>query len=184
MNRVLNQRDFSELFSELLDFDYEYDPAAQVLRMDAAHLPKLFALLAADERLAMDYLRDMTAKEQPEGEFHVVYSWASLEHHYTLMVVAKVPESMEVASATKYWESANWMEREAWDMFGIRFSGHPDLRRIYLEETVSFFPLRKSFNILQVKNVRDMGESERELAKARAKAAKAAEKEKEQKGDK
>ncbi len=172
MNRVLNQKDFSELFAELLKFDYAYDPATQTLRLDAGHLPDLFALLATDERLAMNYLRDMTAKEQPEGEFYVVYNWASLTHHHTLMVVARVPESLEVASATKYWESANWMEREAWDMFGIRFSGHPDLRRIYLEETVSFFPLRKSFKTLKVENVRDLGESERERAKAQARKEK------------
>ncbi len=181
MNHVLDQKDFSGLFSENLKFDYEYDPASQILRLDAEHLPELFALLAMDERLAMDYLRDLTAKEQPEGEFHVVYNWVSIEHHHTLMVVAKVPESMEVLSATQYWESANWMEREVWDMFGIRFAGHPDLRRIYLEETVSFFPLRKSFRTLPVENVRDLGGSERELAKARAKAAKA---EKEPAGDK
>lgn len=174
MNHVLDQKDFTGLFSESLKFDYEYDPATQILRMDAAHLPELFTLLAEDERLAMNYLRDLTAKEQPEGEFHVVYSWASIELHHTLMVVAKVSESMEVTSATRYWESANWMEREAWDMFGIRFAGHPDLRRIYLEETVSFFPLRKAFKASPVQNVGDLGESEREIAKAKAKAAKEA----------
>ncbi|MCD6282711.1 NADH-quinone oxidoreductase subunit C [bacterium] len=174
MNQVLDQKDFSELFSESLKFEYEYDPATQILRLDAAHLPELFALLANDERLAMGYLRDLTAKEQPEGEFHVVYNWASIEHHHTLMAVAKVPGSLDVPSATQYWESANWMEREAWDMFGIRFAGHPDLRRIYLEETVSFFPLRKSFKVSPVQNVRDLGGSEREIAKAKAKAAKEA----------
>ncbi len=185
MNRVREQQDFSELFQELLAFAYEYDPQKQVLRLAAVaeHLPRLFEVLATDERLALDYLRDLTAKEQPEGEFSVVYNWASIERHHTLMVLAQVPASMEVPTATGYWESANWMEREVWDMFGIRFAGHPDLRRIYLEETVSFFPLRKSFVIHQVVNLSDLGKRESEFAKAAAKAAKQAPAQKEAGGE-
>jgi len=172
MNRVLNQQDFTEVFREALGPEHEYNPQEQVLRVSAEQLPALFALLAHDERLAMDYLRDLTVKEQPAGEYYLVYNWASLAKHRTLMVLAKLPESLEAPTATGYWESANWMEREAYDMFGVRFRGHPDLRRIYLEETVSFFPLRKEFRLHQVVNVGDLGQREAERA-AKAHQAKA-----------
>jgi len=170
MNRVSAQTDFSSVFTEAFPFEHEYDPEAQVLKMAAEHLPQAFKLFAEDSRLKLDYLRDMTAKEEPEGEFFTVYNFASIELKHVLMVIARVADDLTVPSATEYWDSANWMEREVFDMFGIKFAGHPDLRRIYLEETVDFYPLRKSFKLDEVPNVGDLGGRERELAKAKAKA--------------
>ena len=57
-------------------------------------------------------------------------------------------EPPTLPSLAAFWTAANWHEREAYDMFGIVFAGHPDLRRIYLEEDADFFPLRKEFPVL------------------------------------
>ena len=165
MNRVQVQADFTPIFAESLRFDYEYAPEEQTLRLSAENLGRLFPLLAEDERLGFDYLRDLTAKEQPEGTLHLVYNFLSLKHRHTLTVVATLPlcgecELPEVASATCRWNSANWQEREVYDLFGIGFSGHPDLRRIFLDEAVTFHPLRKRFQLEMVKNLRDLGEAE------------------------
>lgn len=174
MNRTLNKPDFTIILAERCKFAYEYDPAKQILRLEAANLPILFEALKNDVSLSFEYLRDLTGKEQPIGEFHVVYMLASVSLHHDLLVIAKVPESMEVPSATMFWKSADWLERETYDMLGITFKGHPDLRRIYLEETVSFFPLRKSFKVLQVVNLGDLGQAEREFAKPKKEALKPA----------
>ncbi len=174
MNRTLNKPDFSAILAERCKFAFEYDAARQILRLDAVNLQVLFDALKNDARLSFEYLRDLTGKEQPVGEFHVVYMLASISLHHDLLVIAKVPESMEVPSAIEFWKSADWLERETYDMFGITFKGHPDLRRIYLEETVSFFPLRKSFKVLQVVNLGDLGQAEREFAKPKKEAPKPA----------
>lgn len=174
MNRTLNKPDFAPILAELLKFPYEYDASKQMLTLEAEHLPALFPALKGDQRLAFDYLRTLTGKEQPEGVYHVVYVLASISLHHDLLVIAKAPESMQMHSATPYWKSADWLERETYDMFGIVFTGHPALHRIYLEETVSFFPLRKSFKVLQVVNLGDLGEAERDFAKAKKETAKPA----------
>lgn len=174
MNHTMNKPDFSPILAERCKFAHEYDAEKQILRLDATNLQVLFDALKNDARLSFDYLRDLTGKEQPVGELHVVYMFASISLHHDLLVIAKVPESMEVPSAIEFWKSADWLERETYDMFGISFKGHPDLRRIYLEETVSFFPLRKSFKVLQVVNLGDLGQAEREFAKPKKEAPKPA----------
>jgi NADH-quinone oxidoreductase subunit C len=79
--------------------------------------------------------------------FTVVYHvFSTLAHEY-IRVAADCPDnaSPEVPSATSIWPGANWHEREAYDMYGIRFSGHPDLRRILMWDEYPHFPLRKDF---------------------------------------
>ncbi len=75
--------------------------------------------------------------------FDVVYQLYSIEHNRRLRLKAGVDEFGSVASVTPIWPGANWPERETYDMFGIVFDGHPDLRRILLPEDWHEFPLRK-----------------------------------------
>ena len=122
---------------------------------------KLHASLAAlreSTELAFNLLIDLTAVDYlgREPRFEVVYHLASLDLtprgsepaliRHRLRVKTPVPESdPEVASVCDVWPAANWMEREVWDLYGIRFSGHPDLRRILLYESFVGHPLRKDY---------------------------------------
>ena len=106
--------------------------------------------LFADPDQQFDYLADITCVEyrDPEQPLEVVYQLRSLGRSADLRLKIPLdPEGpLEVSSVMDLWAGADWLEREAWDMFGVRFDGHPDLRRILMWETYDEgFPLRKSF---------------------------------------
>ena len=82
----------------------------------------------------------------PNPRFAVVYHLTSTTHLHVLRVKCRVPEDdLAIPSVTPLWPGANWLERETYDMYGIRFEGHPDLRRIYLYEEFVGHPLRKDY---------------------------------------
>ena len=86
----------------------------------------------------------------PPGEvrFVVVYHFYSLQHRHRLRLVVPVAEAdPELDSLTSLWAGADWLEREVWDMFGIRFLGHPDLKRILMYEEFEGHPLRKDYPV-------------------------------------
>jgi NADH-quinone oxidoreductase subunit C len=90
----------------------------------------------------VDYLRYRDAKDR----FGLVYLLSNTETNERITVRAFVNDPDPVVpTAVGLWEAANWLEREVWDMFGIRFEGHPDLRRILLPEEFTAFPLRKDY---------------------------------------
>jgi NADH-quinone oxidoreductase subunit C len=105
--------------------------------------------------LAFDMLTDLTAVDyskfpgREDGpRFEVVYQLLSLTHLHRLRVKVRVSEDEpEVPTASTLWPIANWLEREVWDMFGIRFAGHPDLRRLLLYEEFVGHPLRKDYPV-------------------------------------
>jgi NADH-quinone oxidoreductase subunit C len=102
------------------------------------------------DRLGYAFLVDLTVvdwKERPEGRFDVVY-WLH-RHRDSVRLRLKVPvaDGTEVPSVTAVWKVANWMEREAFDMFGVYFAGHPNLERILTWEGFNGHPLRKDFPI-------------------------------------
>lgn len=91
---------------------------------------------------AVDYLRYQDARDR----FGVVYLLLSTERGERLVVKTMLNEpDLTLPSAVPLWESANWLEREVFDMFGIRFEGHPDLRRILMPEAFTAHPLRKDY---------------------------------------
>ena len=99
------------------------------------------------------YLADIfgTDRFTSEDRFEVVYNMVSLKERIRLFVKAWLPEeNPEIASVTGVWKAANWFERQTYDMFGIRFKGHPDMRRIYMPEDFDYFPLRKEFPLLGI----------------------------------
>lgn len=95
-----------------------------------------------------DFLSDETATHWPKDEeFELVYVLFSFQSHGRVIVKARVREWESIDSATEVWPGADWLEREIYDMFGIRFEGHPNLKRILLPEDWVGFPLRKDYDM-------------------------------------
>ena len=100
------------------------------------------------EELSFDYLIDVTSIDNfgEEPRFEIVYHLYSMAHAVHLRLKLNVPEEANaVDTISDVWPTANWHEREAYDMMGIKFNGHLDLRRILMWEGYPFFPLRKDF---------------------------------------
>jgi NADH-quinone oxidoreductase subunit C len=100
------------------------------------------------DQLSFDYLIDITSIDNLEEEprFEIVYHLYSMPHGAHLRLRLHVPEEAgAVATVFDIWPTANWHEREIYDMMGIKFNGHPDLRRILMWDGYPFFPLRKDF---------------------------------------
>ena len=98
-----------------------------------------------------DLLEDYTAVDWPRREkrFDLVAILYSFEHNTRLRLKIPLAVDQSAASLVEIWPTANWLEREIFDMFGITFSGHPDLKRILLPEEWQGHPLRKDYDILQ-----------------------------------
>ena len=100
--------------------------------------------------LRYDFLADLCGVDwlgKREPRFEVVYNLYSIPRGDRIRMKVRVPEGAEVPSVTGVWSTANWHEREVFDMFGIRFVGHPDLRRILMPEDWEGHPLRKDYPV-------------------------------------
>jgi NADH-quinone oxidoreductase subunit C len=121
-----------------------------VVRIAPERIVEVCRFLKDDPACRMTHLADLCGVDmvglgRPDPRFDVVYHLFSVEHGQRLALHAAVAEGGEIATVTGVWRGANWHEREAFDMFGIRFAGHPDLRRILMPEEFDAFPLRKDF---------------------------------------
>jgi NADH-quinone oxidoreductase subunit C len=108
--------------------------------------------LRDDPECAMNHFIDLTAVDYPEREpetprFDVVLELRSIPKIHRVRLKTRVRDRQELDSLTPVWQGAEWTERECWDMFGIKFRGHPDLRRILLYEEFVGHPLRKDYPI-------------------------------------
>ena len=100
------------------------------------------------DKLSFDYLIDITSIDNfgEEPRFEIIYHLYSMPQGVHLRLKLKVPEEADaVDTVSDIWPTANWHEREIYDMMGIKFNGHPDLRRILMWDGYPFFPLRKDF---------------------------------------
>ncbi|RMH06513.1 MAG: NADH dehydrogenase (quinone) subunit D [Nitrospirae bacterium] len=116
----------------------------------AAHaVPLVAQFLHDDPQLAFDHITDICAADYPDDpeRFEVIYHFLSLPHRTRIRLKARVPEDHpSIGTVTHIWKGANFLEREVYDLMGIRFEGHPDLRRIFLPEDYDEgHPLRKDF---------------------------------------
>jgi NADH-quinone oxidoreductase subunit C len=107
--------------------------------------------LRDDPRCAMDMFVDITAVDYPDRDprFEVVCHLRSLDRGHRIRIKARIgdenADGLEIASLVPVWKGADWFERECFDMFGVRFVGHPDLRRILMYEEFRGHPLRKDY---------------------------------------
>jgi NADH-quinone oxidoreductase subunit C len=116
---------------------------------DPSILPELLVILRDQEQF--HYCVDITALHYPEREkqFEVVWILYSFAANERIRVKTMIADGEHVPTATTIWPAANWLEREVYDMFGILFDGHPDLKRILLPEGWKGHPLRKDYGIIQ-----------------------------------
>jgi NADH-quinone oxidoreductase subunit C len=119
-------------------------PAVQV---PPAALVAFMTRLRDDERLAFDLLMDHTAIDwAAQGRFELVYNLYSTVHGHSLLVTTAVPrDNPVVPTASGVWAIAHWQEREVFDLFGVQYDEHPDLRRLFLEDDWQGYPLRKDY---------------------------------------
>jgi NADH-quinone oxidoreductase subunit C len=117
------------------------------LDVSPSNLPDLLEFLRKDSACRFSTLVDITGIDHPERErrFDVVYHLLSMYENHRIRLKAAVRESETVPSITDVFPAANWFEREVFDMFGILFTGHPDLRRILTDYGFRGYPLRKDF---------------------------------------
>ncbi len=107
--------------------------------------------LKSDQGGAYVFLTDETAVDYPKREkrFEIILHLYSFKRNDRLRLKVNVGEGEKAPSVTSLWPAANWLEREVYDMFGIEYEGHPDLRRILLPEEWVGYPLRKDYDILR-----------------------------------
>lgn len=145
-NNSLLQR-LQERFGEIIVFP-EQPYGLLTVETQKESIIEVLEFLKKDEELQFIYLTDITAVHYPDNElaYTVVYHLHSFVHNLRLRI--KVPISdvqPSIPSATVLWKGANWMERETYDFFGIRFQGHPDLSRILNVDDMEAFPMRKEY---------------------------------------
>jgi NADH-quinone oxidoreductase subunit C len=118
------------------------DPFAKV---QSAKMLEIAQFVKNDERLQFDYLMCLSGVDY-KGKLGVTYHLHSMVHKHKFVLKVEVPtETPDVPSVESVWKTANWHEREAFDLYGLNFVGHPDLRRILLPNDWVGYPLRKDY---------------------------------------
>jgi NADH-quinone oxidoreductase subunit C len=127
-----------------------------VARAEAAAIVQVATTLRDDPRFAFEQMMDLAGVDWPERalRFEIVYNLLSVTLNQRVRVIVSIDETTPVPSVHSVWPVATWWEREAWDLFGIAFSGQPDLRRILTDYGFQGHPLRKDFPLTGYVEVR------------------------------
>ena len=128
----------------------KFDRDEMTIFVDRAHIREACALLRDDPAFPFNFLSDVTCVDwyPSEPRFEVVYHLLSIPQKERVRLKVRLHDSSPVIeSITSVWPGANYFEREVFDLFGIRFSGHPYLRRILMPEDWEGFPLRKDYPV-------------------------------------
>ena len=141
LERAVNSALTTTIISSRINFGQLF------INLDSKNLISSILFLKTNEKFRFKQLIDITAVDYPEKEkrFKVVYLLLSHENNLRIIIDMYIDEKIVVPSITKIFPSANWMEREVFDMYGISFGDHPDLRRILTDYGFEGYPLRKDF---------------------------------------
>jgi len=148
----LNPKDIAEKVKEkfpeqVVDVTEFRDQVSVIVKRD--RIVPILKYLHDDPLLSLDHLQDLTAVDylkKKDIRFEVVYNLYSIKYRHQIRIRAQVPDdNPSISSVVPIWAGANWHERECYDMFGITFNGHPDLRRILMPEDWEGNPLRKDY---------------------------------------
>ena len=139
---------FGEAIGEAVEFIGQLS-----VRVDGQRIVEICDFLRTDPDSQFNYLSDLTCvhfPDQRETPFEIVYNLFSIENNERVRL--KVATSQSIDSVTGVWPAANWLEREIFDLFGVTFTGHPDLRRLLLPPDWEGYPLRKDFPLEFIEN--------------------------------
>jgi NADH-quinone oxidoreductase subunit C len=154
------KKEFNDIAAALQS---KFGPAITEVKADAvvdacvvvepARAAEIGAALRSDPELSFDYLMCLSGVDYGGGKLGVVYHLYSMRFGHRLVVKTHVPaDAASLPTVTGVWPSAGWHEREAYDLYGIVFEGHPDLRRILLPDDYPGWPLRKDFKVPEFYN--------------------------------
>ncbi len=150
IEKVIN----SELSSKIKNSLIENDEI--LIEVEEDELIEVVHFLKSNENCKFKQLIDIAGVDYPEKEkrFELVYLFLSHEHNLRIKLLIKFQINQTISTLTKIFPSANWMEREVFDMYGIKFKNHPDLRRILTDYGFKGHPLRKDFPLTGFNEVR------------------------------
>ena len=142
------KENFPDIEFEISDYKEEL-----TINLDKKRIVDVCKFLKEDPDLQFNYCSDVTAVDwaKRKNRFTVVYNIFSLNNSFRLRLKSDVDESdCAIDSVSSVWGSANWQERETYDMYGIKFNNHPDLRRMYMPEEFEHHPLKKDFPLMGI----------------------------------
>lgn len=142
------QANFPETDFEFSEYRNEFN-----VKFDKKFVNLICKFLKEDSELEFLLCEDITAVDwaKRKNRFTVVYHIFSLKHNFRLVLKADVDESdCAIETVSSVWKTSDWQERETYDMYGIKFNNHPDLRRIYMPEEFEYYPLRKDFPLMGI----------------------------------
>jgi len=151
MKELLNEKltkQFPEIHFEVIE---QFDELT--FKFDKSAVVPVCKYLKETDGLKFNLCEDVTAVDWAtrKNRFTVVYHLFSMENKFRLCLKVDVDESeCSVESVSSVWRAANWPEREAYDMYGITFLKHPDLRRMYMPEEFEYYPLRKEYPLMGI----------------------------------
>jgi NADH-quinone oxidoreductase subunit C len=150
LEKIINSELSSKIQNSLISNDEFSIEVGEIDLIDVVQF------LKSNESCKFKQLIDIAGVDYPENEkrFELVYLLLSHEHNTRIKVIIKFQIDQTISSLTKIFPSANWMEREVFDMYGIKFKNHPDLRRILTDYGFKGYPLRKDFPLTGFNEVR------------------------------
>jgi NADH-quinone oxidoreductase subunit C len=146
-NEIIQQKLEAKFPGQISDFSVNYDILTCYVNKELNL--KVLNFLKEDTDLSFNYMNDLTAVHYPDNkgeELEVVYLMQNMMARKRLRLKFKLDiQQPDIFTATSLFSTANWLEREAYDFYGVNFVGHPDLRRIMNVDEMDYFPLRKEF---------------------------------------
>lgn len=137
------KKEYSDKILEIFTFRGDLN-----VNVKPGDIPEICRFLKTEPDLKFNFLSCITAADylgKRETRFEVVYILFSIPNHYRIILKTRVNEGEEIPTLASLWGTADWQEREVFDMFGIRFSGHPNLKRILMDDDWVGYPQRKDF---------------------------------------
>lgn len=153
---AMNEKVLEQLKTKFLDIKFEATEFRGELTiiLPKERIVEVCKFLKEESDLHFDFLADLCGIDMntPSKRFGVIYNVYSFHHKYRLRLkIFAEEEHPNVPTVTGIWATANWHERETFDMFGIIFEGHPDLRRMYMPDEFEYHPLRKDFPLMGIR---------------------------------